>query len=98
MFPRWVPWMALACWPLAVVLSNMEVADCFYEIYPLVVIGACGGTLFVWWISSQIKKKNVLSKPIVWIGVLSLVVLCFHNFEWFSAIPYSIICHRRSIF
>ena len=93
LFPRWMPWIALACWPLAMILSNMEVADCFYEIYPLDVIGACGGTLFVWWISSQIKKINLLSKPIVWIGVLSLVVLCFHNFEWFSAIPYSIVCH-----
>ncbi len=92
-FPRWLSWIALASWPLAVFLSSMEVVDCFYKMYPLDVIGACGGTLFIWWISGRIKKINFLSKPFAWVGVLSLVVLCFHNFEWFSAIPYSIVCH-----
>lgn len=92
-FPKWVYWIALVCWPLAICFSSMEVADCSYCLYPFDVLGACGGTLFVWWLSGMIKKSMVFSKPIVWLGVNSLVVLCFHNLEWFSAIAYSVTTH-----
>ena len=91
--PKWVVGVALLCWPLAIIFSNMEVADLHYKILPLDVMGACGGTLCMWWLSKQIARVKWLTKPLSWCGVFSLVILCFHNFEWFSAIVYSIDAH-----
>lgn len=93
LFPRWLFWIALACWPVAMLFSNIEMVYCTYKYYVLDVFGACGGIMFVWWISNQIKKINLFYKPLAWIGVLSLVVLCFHNFEWFSELPYYIVAY-----
>lgn len=93
LFPNWAFWLALICWPVSAYFSGMEVADCRYQMYPLDVLGACGGTLFMWWIANQIKRWSVLSIAFVWFGVNSLIVLCFHNFEWFSAISYSVVVH-----
>lgn len=91
--PNWVYWLALICWPISIVFSTIEVADCWYHLYPLDVLGACGGTLFVWWLSGYVKKWDAISKLFVWFGVNSLLLLCFHNFEWFSAISYSVVIH-----
>lgn len=91
--PKCMIGVAVLCWPLAMVFSNMEVADLHYCILPLDVVGACGGTLCIWWLSRQIAMVKWLAAPLAWCGVYSLVILCFHNFEWFSAIPYSIIAH-----
>ena len=67
LFPAWTYWIALLCWPVAMVFSNLEVADCTYRLY--------------------------LSRVFAWFGVNSLLVLCFHNFEWFSSISYSVTAH-----
>ena len=91
--PNWIICLALLCWPLSMVFSSMEFADLHYQIFPLDVMGACGGTLGLWWLSRQLVKIKWLAKPLSWCGVYSLVILCFHNFEWFSAVPYSIIAH-----
>lgn len=91
MFPNWVYWLALVCWPLSMFFSSIEVADCSYHLYLLDVLGACGGTLFVWWLANQIKRWSVLPGVFAWFGVNSLIVLCFHNFEWFSVISFSLI-------
>ena len=93
LFPHWVYWIALLCWPAAIVFSSMEVADCTYHLYPLDVLGACGGTLFVWWLSSKVTKIGAISRVFAWFGVNSLLVLCFHDFEWFSSISYSVTAH-----
>lgn len=93
LFPKWIYWVLILCWPFAIFFSNVEVSDCSYHLYLLAVLGACGGTLLVWWISNLIKKNKAISKPLVWFGVNSLVVLCFHNFELFSSISYSVIGH-----
>lgn len=92
-FPKWFYCIVIVCWPFAMVFSGMEVANCSYSFYPLDVLGACGGTLCIWWLSKQIAEVRWLSKPLAWCGVYSLVILCFHNFEWFSAIAYSIVIH-----
>ena len=92
-FPKWVYFLALLSWPIAVVVKGLGLTNCVFLRYPLDVLGACGGTLFVWYVSSRLNKFKVLSKPIRWIGLYSLVVLCFHNFELYSAIPYSIVIH-----
>jgi fucose 4-O-acetylase-like acetyltransferase len=93
LFPRWTYWIALLCWPVAIVFSSIEVADCTYHLYPLDVLGACGGTLFVWWWSSKVTKIGALSRVLAWFGVNSMLILCFHNFEWFSSISYSVTAH-----
>ena len=91
--PKWVCYIALLLWPVAVIVKGLGVAAYVFLRYPLEVLGACGGTIFVWFICSQLDRIKILSKPIGWIGLFSLVVLCFHNFEWYTAIPYSIAIH-----
>lgn len=91
--PKWIYFLALILWPITVIVSRLDISIVFVVRYLLRVLGACGGTLFVWFICSQLKRIKILSKPIGWIGLFSLVVLCFHNFEWYTAIPYSIVIH-----
>ena len=90
MFPKWFYWIALACWPIAILFSKIEVADCNYYMYPLDVLGACGGTFACWWVANRTKNFHATSIPLAWFGINSLAILCFHDFEWFSAIAYSI--------
>lgn len=91
--PKWLFLVCLLCWPIAVCLSGMEVSECKYQYYPLDILGACGGTICIYWLSKQLAKVRFLARPLAWCGVYSLVILCFHNFEWFSAIAYSLVIH-----
>lgn len=91
--PQWFYYLALILWPIAVIVKQLDISVVFIVRYLLSVFGACGGTLFVWFVSSWLNRIGILSKPIGWIGLFSLVVLCFHNFEWYTAIPYSIVIH-----
>lgn len=91
--PRWVYAIAILCWLFSFLFSGFDMAGCIYHCYPLNVIGGCGGTICIWWLSSQIKKTGFLVKPLVWCGLYSLVILCFHNFEMFSSVTFSIAGH-----
>lgn len=53
---------------------------CHYELYPVDVLGACGGTVFFYWVSICCNKTK-LNSIFVWLGVNSLVILCFHLIE-----------------
>jgi len=90
--PRWTCWVCFACWPIAIAISGMEMSCCDYRFYPLDILGACGGTLCVYYLSKQVRAVKRLATPVSWLGLNSLVILCFHDFEWFSSIAYSIKC------
>lgn len=92
-FPKWLYWMAIACWPAAMLFSGLEMYGCYYQCFPLDVLGACGGTLCVWWLSRQLAKAKWLCMPLIWCGIYSLVILCFHTFVGYSSIAYSIVIH-----
>ena len=60
--------------------SHLYMVQCYYELYPVDILGACGGTFLVFKVSkffSKTKFSGVLS----WIGRGSLCILCFHLLE-----------------
>lgn len=95
----------LLCWMLAVLFSEMGMVDCNYKMYPLDVVGACGGTYFFYWISKQITRlPKTVYKGLAWVGKNSLVILCIHSIElvyhvsnnihvpslWYCELPFKI--------
>lgn len=92
---RWVAALAVLCWPFSVLFSSFDMAGCIYHCYPLNVIGSCGGTVCLWWLALQIKKVGIVARPLTWCGMYTLVILCFHNFEMFSSISYSLVIHSH---
>lgn len=91
--PLWLKMASIWAWPVAIAFSSLELSCCHYGLFPVDVLGACGGTYFLWWISSQINKLQIISNLFVCFGFYSLAILCFHNFEWFSSITWSISAH-----
>lgn len=92
--PLWIKIIVIICWPITILVSRMDMMATKYMYYPLDILGACGGTLVIYWLSLYIKNKlQIISKILVWCGISSLAILCFHAFEGFSAIAYSIIIH-----
>lgn len=56
--------------------------QCHYDIYPLAIIGSCGGVLIVYAISKFIALCSLfLSNLLRFIGSISIVILCFHLVE-----------------
>ena len=79
---RWLAVLCLICWPLAFAFSRLSMVDSYYGILPLDYLGACGGSLFLWWVCSWIAKlPAALYKWLEWIGKNSLVILCVHTVE-----------------
>lgn len=90
--PLWIKIVVIICWPITILISRMDMRATDYMYYPLDVLGACGGTLSIYWLSLFIKNKlQIVSKILVWCGVSSLAILCFHAFELHSKIAYKII-------
>lgn len=79
--PRsWMLWMCVLCWPWAIIYSGLDMRYCHYHIYPLDILGACGGTIFIWFLSSLFDKNfTILSHVFGWLGRRSLVILCIHS-------------------
>lgn len=74
--------IGLICWGLAITYSRLGMAACFYKIYPLDVIGACGGTWVIYKVAEFIcihTKK--ISAILTWFGINSMTILCAHFLE-----------------
>ena len=72
--------ICLICWIISVLYSHISMVSCHYELYPIDILGACGGTAFIYWISKFVSKTK-LNTAFIWLGVNSLVILCFHLIE-----------------
>ena len=72
--------LCLICWIISICSSHIWMVQCHYGIYPIDVLGACGGTAFIYWISKYCAKIK-LNLIFVWFGINSLVILCFHLIE-----------------
>ena len=82
LIPIWVIILCVICWPLAIHFSSLGMSHCIYHIYPLDVLGACGGTIVIWYISRFIEKHTkITSQCLIWIGQGSLAVLCIHTLQ-----------------
>lgn len=73
--PLYIAWLAAA------LLSAMSMVRCYYECFPLDVLGACGGTLLVYRISVLITKCPWVNRLLAWVGQNSLLILCVHLFD-----------------
>ena len=83
-FEKWMIYVAFFCIFLYFVsLYNFRLSmdTCAYSNYPICVLGACGGTLLVMYISSLIKSINFIKLPLLWCGRLSMIILCCHTLE-----------------
>ena len=80
-FRWWVEVPLYAAWLAAALFSAMSMARCYYECFPLDVLGACGGTLLAYRISHLIAKCPGLGNLFAWTGQNSLLILCVHLFD-----------------
>lgn len=80
--PIWLKIASILLWMVAIMASELDMFSFTWENYPLDVLGACGGTMVLYWISSQIKDHLRLSaNALARLGVWSLAIMCFHDFE-----------------
>lgn len=49
--------ICLICWILSIIYSNIYMVRCYYGIYPIDVLGACGGTYFIYFIAKKSLKQ-----------------------------------------
>lgn len=68
-------------WIICLVWGNLDMAYGYYKLYILELIGALGGTYFIYLISKGIKHAKWISKFLQWFGINSLIVLCIHSLE-----------------
>ena len=70
------------CWFIAIFSSELNMYGFVWNCYPLDVLGACGGTICLFFFS---KLLNRFMKPIAFLlsilGIWSLAILCFHDLE-----------------
>lgn len=87
-------------WPLAVLFGHIDMLGCYYEFFPIDILGACGGTYLMYLLSkylSRVEHSNInlfkyLIKLLRWCGVNSLLILCVHDFDLRSSLFYSLKC------
>ena len=83
--PLWMKIVAVACWIVAVCFSRLDMYTFTWKCYPLDVLGACGGTYFVYFVSLGVKKHlKITAKVLSALGVWSLAIMCVHCFEIYS--------------
>lgn len=84
---RW--WMfpvALVIWAICVHFSYLELAARTYDLVPFSLIGAIAGSFMAYQIAYLIDQRIApLKKPLIWLGVNSMLLLCIHSFDWMLA-------------
>ena len=85
--PLWLKISSLILWIIAICFSKLDIYGYTWQCYPLDVIGACGGTYFVYllcrWLNSDLLKKYFywLRQALAYLGIISLAIMCLHSFE-----------------
>lgn len=83
--PYWVYAICIICLIIANIYSSLDMYDYIFDCYPLDVIGACGGTLCVYFLSRLINRcgesMRWIPNTFEYLGQISLTVVCVHSFE-----------------
>ena len=58
--------------------SYVYVVSCDYGLYPIDILGSCGGAFCFYKIAKFISKIPFLNKFFIWLGMNTLSLLCFH--------------------
>ena len=66
--PLWTKLLAIGCWILAIGVSYLGMYDFEWKIYPLDVVGACGGTYVLYLLSKLIDRHlKYVSKGLTYV-------------------------------
>ena len=76
--PLWLKIIAVACCALSMYLDRIDICAFTFHCWPVDVLGACGGTLLVYYLSKGIAR-SFMRPFFVWCGQHSLAILCIHN-------------------
>lgn len=89
--------LGIPIWIYCIAFSGMSIVRCYYNCYPLDVIGGITGTCAVYLLSKTTYSFGTLiSCAFTWLGKNSLAILCFHLLV--ITIPIiSIICKYSSL-
>ena len=68
------------CWFSHLFFSRIDMCNCFYGCYPIDILGTVFGTLIIYKLSKTITSLTY-SKFLIWLGQVSLVIMCFHTLE-----------------
>ena len=80
--PVWMMLVAILGWLVAFKYSQMNVYGFQYRCYPLDVVGALGGTSFLYLLSKWMANRlKAVGKSFAYLGIISLAILCMHNIE-----------------
>ena len=75
--------LCVVFWVLACRWSELDMRQCKYGLYPVDVLGACGGTLVTYYVSHFLSKFKSYFSGIPsffsWAGRNSLFILCIHT-------------------
>ncbi|MDE6272752.1 MAG: acyltransferase family protein [Muribaculaceae bacterium] len=91
MFDRINLWSAIilvAIWVAANYFPehHLSVVRCYYPIYPLTVLGGISATILIYCAISNLRKLPInhmdwIRNIFVWLGEVSLLIMCFHLIE-----------------
>ena len=71
--------LGIPVWIYCIGFSGISIVRCYYNCYPLDVIGAITGTSVVYLLSKTTHSfSQLLSRGLSWLGRNSLAILCFH--------------------
>lgn len=80
--PLWMQSLFIMGWLLAIWVSELDMYCFTWKCYPLDVIGALGGTFFLFLLSRLISNyMKAIGKAFAYLGMISLAVMCMHGFE-----------------
>lgn len=78
-FSKYVIIPLVFLWCVGIAYSKIDMDKCYYNLYPVDVLGACGATWLIYilakWMS---KKESIINTGLSWMGRYSLIVLCMH--------------------
>lgn len=71
--------LGIPVWIYCIAFSGMSIVRCYYNCYPLDVIGGITGTCAIYLLSKMIHSfSTLISRALTWLGKNSLAILCFH--------------------
>ena len=85
--PMWLKIVAVLAWIAAIIFSKIDIYSYSFGCYPLDVVGACGGTYVFYLLSKLVYKLDGnkwlrwLPKAFIYLGEISLAIMCVHCFE-----------------
>lgn len=81
--PVLITLIMIIIWIYCIFFSHIDMQSGYYDNFIINVIGAVSGTYFIYLISKFIDEKIWLMKYVlIFIGKMSLVVLCFHSLDY----------------